>query len=1332
MGNIGNTMKMGFVATPTVTLTCILRWLKAGKEGFRRFFDPCAGEGEALAAVAAHCGPAETYGTELSPYRAEAAAAVLNHVFATAYEYVYLSKAAFSLVWLNPPYDRETMTGGGRCLEEIFLIDGGRPAVMEQLVEGGVLVYIIPHSKINQQIARHLAGWYENLRVVLSAREEYAESGNGRQCIIFGTRKAKYHASTAQDVQQIMAWRDRERIVRWEPVERLVEKATTDGGIRKEKVIEYEPVKEPIPFIDEIEPEAFYTPPAQDKEGHFRFQYNPMTPSALLSEANAAAGRLVVSRQWMDKVPNMEPPTYCPVMTPKAGHVASQILAGLHGTNVVEEDGKPVALKGFLVKNSSTTTKAPSSEEGEVEEETSRKTRGMTRVEVKEYFQSTFTVLDSEGNLTRTSDPGEIGKLMERFIHQLSGVIDKRNKPRYNMNPEEWEFSALANLSKGRALPGRAGTGLTDFQKHLVTAMGRQLLEKGSGFINAEMGSGKTTMGIATSEYLLQAQRRHGSRVSPFPALVVGPGIVTGKENWPKEIREVLPESDSRVIQVGARPHPKPMRIGEYLKKVHGWNLAEDTFTGLDTVQVLSRICVRMSLGADVRKALKESALLRALKQSLLRAEANPPRCRKGAKAPNLLDGRIGGYLWLGQDIPADEDSAKEYAGRYSMAQFAAEYRSGELPEKTFAIMSFETAKLGSGRVPAVAVRGIREYRNGLGRTLHVCACPHCGAVIYDEDTEEMEPVTPGPKLDEWNSIRRRFCQAPVPRRVWNPETKTHDLLENDPKTGLPFVCGAPLFEESALRREAAAEYLRKKAKDLIGLVIFDEVHKAKAAGSGVGWTLGLLAGMARWSLGLTGTLFGGCSTSIFHLWYRMVPAVRNRFGFADSDKWAAQYGLRSSVFYTDKNYQPEDGAFTGTRFMETVKEEPGISPKIMEWGLSSCVFSSLNDIGLPLPDYQEHIVPITMSSEMAEQMRSADQGLFEWAKRRRMEPKGGGAMLIWLNAALNRPNAIFRPEDITFNVTLRGHGKWAFKEKEHVASFPAVCGTQPKETWLTDLVRRERDLGRKVLVYVRQSGTRDIQDNLKMVLEAAGLRVGILRPTVDPRNRATWLKNHCGKIDVMLTNSRLVEVGLNLTMFSSAVFYEIEYSLYVVWQAMRRLYRPGAPKPVHLYFPVYSGTLEEAVIKLVGKKMAAAQKMYGDAVGGALVEEEGASDVLDQLVRSLVKGENLGRLEGDEVMFGNAVGKPSPETVVITAAELIEPELDDLEVAMTETPSFATLWDLPLFQNSLWGEQEEVQKIAPSVVTPAPVFTGSPAFGSSRKRKKAPAAVNTNQPTLF
>ena len=170
------------------------------------------------------------------------------------------------------------------------------------------------------------------------------------------------------------------------------------------------------------------------------------------------------------------------------------------------------------------------------------------------------------------------------------------------------------------------------------------------------------------------------------------------------------------------------------------------------------------------------------------------------------------------------------------------------------------------------------------------------------------------------------------------------------------------------------------------------------------------------------------------------------------------------------------------------------------------------------------------------------------------------------------------------------------------------------------NICRTERLAGRKSLVFIRQTGERDIQERLAELLRKAGLRELVLRPSVAPNKRIAWLKKRAGSIDVLLANARLVEVGLNLVMFPTAIFYELEANFYVLYQAMRRIWRPFAPLPVEVYFTVYKGKAEEMILDLMGEKMFFNQLLTGQEVGGALVPED-AGNMLQVAINRLLKG---------------------------------------------------------------------------------------------------------------
>jgi len=157
--------KMGYYPTPLSQVALIVPWLEVEPGKPVRLLDPCAGKGEALEALARALeergAQVETWGVELSPARAEEAAARLDRVLPTAWEQAHVRDGTVSLCFLNPPYDYEGL-GDGRRQEFTFL-----KSSTATLMPGGVLVYVIPEHVLRRDraILRHLTGWYRDVRV---------------------------------------------------------------------------------------------------------------------------------------------------------------------------------------------------------------------------------------------------------------------------------------------------------------------------------------------------------------------------------------------------------------------------------------------------------------------------------------------------------------------------------------------------------------------------------------------------------------------------------------------------------------------------------------------------------------------------------------------------------------------------------------------------------------------------------------------------------------------------------------------------------------------------------------------------------------------------------------------------------------------------------------------------------------------------------------------------------------------------------------------------------------------------------------------------------------
>ncbi len=87
-----------------------------------------------------------------------------------------------------------------------------------------------------------------------------------------------------------------------------------------------------------------------------------------------------------------------------------------------------------------------------------------------------------------------------------------------------------------------------------------------------------------------------------------------------------------------------------------------------------------------------------------------------------------------------------------------------------------------------------------------------------------------------------------------------------------------------------------------------------------------------------------------------------------------------------------------------------------------------------------------------------------------------------------------------------------------------------PKEQKLIDICLQQKSEGIQTWVYVQMTGKRNVQPRLKKLLEAAGLKVGVLRSKdVDPKEREEWITAHGREFDVMISHPQLVSTGLDL-----------------------------------------------------------------------------------------------------------------------------------------------------------------------------------------------------------
>ena len=146
----------------------------------------------------------------------------------------------------------------------------------------------------------------------------------------------------------------------------------------------------------------------------------------------------------------------------------------------------------------------------------------------------------------------------------------------------------------------------------------------------------------------------------------------------------------------------------------------------------------------------------------------------------------------------------------------------------------------------------------------------------------------------------------------------------------------------------------------------------------------------------------------------------------------------------------------------------------------------------------------------------------------------------------------------------------------------------------------------------------------------------------VEARKREAWIAGKVYCIAAPIVNPRLVETGRALVTFSSVVFCEIEYSQYTLWQALRRVWRPGQTQKGKAVLASYNNAMEARTLAPMVQKMKAGQTLYGDEVGGAIVPED-EGDLLLKLAREALNKADIPDLQS---LFAKncQVGRPAIE----------------------------------------------------------------------------------------
>jgi hypothetical protein len=186
--------KLGFFPLPIAEAKRLRNCLIA--EGEFSALDPCVGDGVAFAHLVAGM-QARRYGIEIDAYRAEQAKVLgIETLQASTFD-VCSPAEAFSLLYLNPPYDLETGPSHNQRLELVFLEHTYR-----WLKPGGVLVFIIPQPQL-RVCARVLSEHFADLSVY---RLTELASSQYKQIAVLGVRRKRHQHARDSVLLDTVRW----------------------------------------------------------------------------------------------------------------------------------------------------------------------------------------------------------------------------------------------------------------------------------------------------------------------------------------------------------------------------------------------------------------------------------------------------------------------------------------------------------------------------------------------------------------------------------------------------------------------------------------------------------------------------------------------------------------------------------------------------------------------------------------------------------------------------------------------------------------------------------------------------------------------------------------------------------------------------------------------------------------------------------------------------------------------------------------------------------------------------------------------------------------------
>ncbi|CDQ41935.1 SNF2-related protein [Virgibacillus salexigens] len=515
--------------------------------------------------------------------------------------------------------------------------------------------------------------------------------------------------------------------------------------------------------------------------------------------------------------------------------------------------------------------------------------------------------------------------------------------------------------------------------------------------------------------------------------------------------------------------------------------------------------------------------------------------------------------------------------------------------------------------------------------------CPKCGGKL-----EEKKDTSAGPHFFEQRTGRKwatkikkdtnYVCKNTVQTK-YLPKEEIIDPSKREQECG--FVLWQPeKLEAGSKKRKVSPAWAINKflRRGFFKYLIADEVHEYKSGDSTTAQAFGQLINHTEKQILLTGTLMGGMASDIFYLLARLDPKrlLKESITYKDEALFTQRYGV-----FEKKSKNRENG-----RRQTSSNKKPGISPHLFPvYLMRNCAFLELSDLGYALPPYQEIPVFVEMHPQQARHYKKLEE---ELGNQMRSNAFLGG--MKYVSTYINTMNQY---SDLPFNFNDIN----SYDENGNSVTLATPYSFNPDEfnppkfdRMLMDIDEElfNQEKKRKCLIYVKYTGSNSYNQAdtyLYNKLKHLGYNVGILRSSGSydgikmpkrSKDREQWLKDQMKQHDwdILITNPKLVKVGLDLLDFPNIMYYQMDYSTYDYMQSSRRSWRIKQTEDVKVFTYSYRNSIQDQVLEHVATKIDAAMAMQGKFSEEGLRSMADSNDGVHSLAKKLLDEGTLDNVE--------------------------------------------------------------------------------------------------------